>query len=356
MFRQPGRLELPENRSDSCTVGKTAAGAATRRARDPCLLGLDMWRFIKSLFAGLLGERLPPPRFGLDELSRRLGLDVAELQSVEVAYSPLTIPKRSGGVRQLHVPAAGLMRVQRRIHRRLLRRLHAHANVTGFERGHSIATNALVHAGKDMVIRLDLEDFFGSTKADRVYRYMRFIGYDDASARLLVRLCTYRGALPQGAPTSPRLSNLVNHRLDARLAALAEARGLSYSRYADDITFSARNEDLVAAPPPSGRPGPGRADAPPRPNDIVHAAQRILRDEGYRLHTRRKLRVYRRHHRQMVTGLVVNTRPNLPRPTHRWLRAVEHHLRTGRPATLTPAQLAGWHALQTMIDRQTGRP
>ena len=86
-----------------------------------------------------------------------------------------------------------------------------------------------------------------------------------------------------------------------------------------------------------------------RVNDIIHAVRRIVEDEGYRLHTRKKLRVARRHDRQLVTGLVVNLKPNLPRSVRRRLRAIEHHLRTDQPATLTEQQLAGWRALQQMI-------
>jgi RNA-directed DNA polymerase len=84
--------------------------------------------------------------------------------------------------------------------------------------------------------------------------------------------------------------------------------------------------------------------------------RRIAAAEGYRLHGRKKLNVRRRHQQQRVTGLVVNERVNLPRPTRRWLRAVEHRIRTGKPATLTPEQLAGWRALQQMIAAQGGPP
>jgi hypothetical protein len=92
----------------------------------------------------------------------------------------------------------------------------------------------------------------------------------------------------------------------------------------------------------------------PRVNDVIKTARRIIEAEGYRLHLERKLRISRRHDRQQVTGLVVNDRPNLPRATRRRLRAIEHHLRTGRRATLTPAQYAGWQALQSMIATQRG--
>ncbi|HRR85297.1 MAG TPA: reverse transcriptase family protein [Phycisphaerae bacterium] len=315
-----------------------------------------MFGFLKSLFSRRVEPALPPPRFTTVDLARRLGVDAAELARVDVSYKAFQVPKRSGGMRTIQAPAPPLMAVQRLILRRLLRRLRAHPNATGFERGHSIVTNALPHVDKDIVIRLDLVNFFPSISADRVERYFRFIGYDQEAATILTRLCTYKGSLPQGAPTSPRLSNLVNYRLDARLAALAESRGLSYSRYADDITFSARIADLAATRCANPKALERQKRRQPRPNDLIHAAKAVIASEGYRLHMHRKLRVSRRHDRQLVTGLVVNSKPDLPRATRRRLRAVADHLRRGRPATLTPQQLAGWHALQAMIAAQRATP
>jgi RNA-directed DNA polymerase len=263
---------------------------------------------------------------------------------VPVRYTRFEIPKRSGGARVILAPAPELKKVQRLILHRLLRRLPAHPCAAGFERGHSIVTNALPHVGRDVVVRLDLRDFFPSIPAERVEKYFRQIGWDAEAAALLTSLCTHEGSLPQGAPTSPRLSNLVNYRLDARLCALAETRQASYSRYADDMTLS-----WTAAP------GPTERDANGRRNDLIHLIKQIVADEGYRLHTKKKLRIARRHDRQLVTGLVVNQKVNLPRLTRRRLRAAAHHLATGRPATLTAEQLAGWQALQHMVATQGER-
>jgi len=248
--------------------------------------------------------------------------------------------------------------LQRRIVRRLLRRLRCHAAATGFERGRSIVANALPHASKAVVVRLDVKDFFGSTRSRRVYRYFRAIGWNRDASRLLLRLCTFDGCLPQGAPTSPRLSNLVNFRLDARLAGLANLGAreetrlrryrdprtgapvtadvpdthpiAAYTRYADDLTFSFAVDDPRAI------------------RDLIYRAKRILRAEGYEPNGR-KQRIHRRHARQLVTGLVVNEEVNLPRTTRRWLRAVRHRLESGRPASLTPGQLAGWVSFWRMV-------
>ncbi|MHC4949226.1 MAG: reverse transcriptase family protein, partial [Planctomycetota bacterium] len=259
----------------------------------------------------------------------------ADLAAVDARYRAFDIPKRDGrGRRRILAPAPELKAVQRRILRRVLALLVAHPAATGFERGQSIVTNARRHAGRAVVVRLDIVDFFPSTTARRVHDFFRRVGWSREAARRLTDLCTRDGGLPQGAPTSPRLANLVNYRLDTRLARLADVCGAVYTRYADDLCFSTDGDD-------GGRVG-----------RIITAAAMIAGDEHYRLHRRRKRHVRRRHQQQRVTGLVVNDRVGLPRTTRRRLRAIEHHLATGRPASLTEAQLAGWRALRSMIETQ----
>jgi hypothetical protein len=314
-----------------------------------------MFGFLKKILA--VGATPPSAQkragtLGVDELARRLGVTEHQLRSIPLAYAEFRIPKRSrrGGVRTILAPSSELKFLQRRILRRLLSQLKAHASATGFEQGHSIVTNALLHFNQDVVIRLDLKEFFASTPAVRVEAYFGYVGWNAEAAAMLTKLCTYRGALPQGAPTSPRLSNLVNYRLDARLAALAAQRGLSYSRYADDITFSGDSERGDESTHRNPKTLERVRVSGARPNDVIHGVKQIVADEGYELHTDKKLRISRRHDRQIVTGLVVNVRPNLPRATRRRLRAVEHRLRTCGQATLTAEQLAGWRALQKMIE------
>ncbi len=322
---------------------------------------------------------------GIKELARRLDIDPRELRRFQPQYRRFTIPKRSQGYREILAPNDATKKLQRRILRSLLARLKAHDAATGFERGHSIVTNAMPHRGQAAVVRFDLVDFFRSTTSRRVKQYFRRIGWNRRATRTLVRLCTYEGGLPQGAPTSPRLSNLVNYRLDTRLAGMATTLGAVYTRYADDLTFSLSDDlpttsrsnrlfDLANRQATDATAVPGTMiDMLPAISQRVRYLKRFVRqvaaDEGYRVHRRRKMSVRRRHHCQIVTGLVVNQRVNLPRKTRRWLRAVQH--RTDRlqsnvfdphaPAdysrrkqpTLTPSQLAGWRALQLMIDKQS---
>jgi len=297
--------------------------------------------FLKWL-SGLLATSpaaAPPPPAGtrtLAELAARLKVTVGELNSVPIAYQQFEIPKRRKGIRKILAPLQHLKTIQRQILRRVLGGLQPHACATGFCRGHSIVTNALPHVGKATIIRMDLKDFFPSTTALRVNYFFRFIGWNAEASDLLTRLCTRDNALPQGAPTSPKLSNLLNHRLDARLFGLASAVGASYTRYADDITYSLQVDSAAAV------------------RKLVHITAIIVREEGYLVHQREKLYVRRRKDRQVVTGLVVNERISLPRETRRWLRAVEHHHKIGRRTSITDEQLAGWRSLQSMIQWQSG--
>jgi len=283
-------------------------------------------------------SRPEPPGLGPEELSRRLGAGLAELLAIKPQYGTFEVPKRSGGRRTIHAPAPQLKALQRRILRRLLGRLAVHPAAVGFERKQSIVTHARRHAGAAVVLRMDIRDFFPSTTRSRVGEYLRAIGWGREARDMLLGWLTWRDALPQGAPTSPRLSNLTNYAMDARLSGQAAACGATYTRYADDLTFSFAADSRQAV------------------RKVIGGTKKIVGDYGYRLHQKRKLVIRRRHQRQMVTGLVVNARPALPRQTRRRLRAIRHHLAAGRAATLTAEQLAGWNALETMILRQRVAP
>jgi retron-type reverse transcriptase len=290
---------------------------------------MGIWENIKQRFQRDEGGQ------DVAELARHLGMEPADLQGVRPQYQRFKIPKRSGGVREIAAPEPALKALQRRILRRVLGRLKCHPCAVGFERQHSIVTNARPHVGRAVVLRMDIRDFFPSTTERRIAEYLRHVGWNREATKLLTTLCTDHGGLPQGAPTSPRLANLVNYGLDARLAGLAAKTGARYTRYADDLTFSFAKDDSRAV------------------HRVIRATERLLRDFGYRLHLRRKLQIRRQHQRQLITGLVVNEGIRLPRTTRRRLRAIEHHLRTGRPTSITAAQQAGWASFQAMVAKQS---
>ena len=272
---------------------------------------------------------------GVEELARRCGTTPQALAAHEPRYREATLPKRGGGVRTLHIPDPATMALQRTLLRRLLAKLHADPAACGFERGKGIVDHAAPHVGRAVVVTCDLKDFFPSVTAKSVDYYFRRIGWNAEAAALLARLTTYQNGLPQGAPTSPRLSNLLVHGVDYTLAKAAARRGFRYTRYADDLAFSSAEDDPHAV------------------RDLVRQTERVVGRAGFRLNPR-KTRILRRHQRQTICGLVVNDRLNLPRKVRRELRAALHRRRTGREATYTDEQLAGWAGVLAMVAR--GRP
>jgi len=246
---------------------------------------------------------------------------------------------RSGGARLLEAPKPALRVLQRRVLDGLLSPIPPHPAVHGFVAGRSAITGAAEHIGSDIVISLDLEHFFSSITAGRVWGVLRSAGYPEPVAHLLVGLTTHASPvsalssmpvgpdagrdfrlrrrlsaphLPQGAPTSPALANLVVFGLDRRLESYARAMGARYTRYADDLTFS------------------GGADLARRSSGLVSAVERMVRQEGFSLHPG-KTRERHRSRRQVVTGIVVNERTNVSRSEFDRLKAVLHDCRRSGP-------------------------
>ncbi len=273
---------------------------------------------------------------GLKTLAVRLGMPIEVLHGARIRYAEVRIPKRRGGTRTLLIPNDETKEIQRRILRRVLAKLRAHPAATGFEKGRSIVDNARPHVGRDVVIKMDVIEFFPATPSSRVESYFRRIGWSKKAAALLTRMTTHDGALPQGAPTSPRLSNLVNVGLDAMLLQMITKRDGFYTRYADDITISFDRHPYGEL---QGR----------RVRGTVQKAARILKAHDYVAHRNTKLKILYRHRLQRVTGLVVNDKLQLPRATRRWLRAVRHKKATTGTCSLTDAQLAGWAAFERMV-------
>ncbi len=316
---------------------RRAEEIARRRATDIQFLGRGV--------SGRLGDRHSEPQkleaLGLPvlstpaELATALGLTIAQLRwlafhtevATRVHYVSFTIPKRSGGVRTLSAPHRKLSAAQSWIFQNILARLPVEPPAHGFIAGRSILTNAQPHAGRVVVVNMDLEAFFPSITFPRVRSVFQRLGYSPAVATILALLCTecprrqveYDGriyyvatgprGLPQGACTSPGLSNQVARRLDKRLAGLATKLGLTYTRYADDLTFS------------------GDAGLQERVGYLMARVRHLAEEEGFAVNEK-KSRVLRRNTAQCVTGLVVNERPGVARAEVRRIRAILHRART----------------------------
>lgn len=163
----------------------------------------------------------------------------------EHLYKTYEIPKKNGKKREIAQPNRELKAVQAWILRNILDKLYTSPHSKGFDLGTSILENALPHQGANYVLTIDLEDFFPSITANKVFGIFSSIGYNKEISSILTNLCVYRGRLPQGAPTSPKLANLVSAKLDARIHGYAGPKGIVYTRYADDITLSAQSVQKI---------------------------------------------------------------------------------------------------------------
>jgi len=190
---------------------------------------------------GLAAKGLPPIFEG-PHLGKLLGTTSKEFawltNSPETHYRSFTIPKRNGGERTILAPNPLLLHCQRWIDAFILRNLTVHDAAHGYVVGRSNITNARVHLGSVQLLSLDISGFFENIGEEKIAEIFYAAGYPPAVAFLLASLCSYKGHLPQGAASSPQLSNIIMREFDETLHAYAEARKLRYSRYVDDIVLS----------------------------------------------------------------------------------------------------------------------
>ena len=153
-------------------------------------------------------------------------------------YYKFEIPKRSGGTRCISAPYPVLLNAQKWIYENILSNIKVHDNAKGFIKKTSIADNAREHLNENYILKMDIADFFSSIKMNRIMSIFRNLGYTKKISYYLTSICCLRGVLPQGAVTSPCLSNIIAKRMDARITGLASHFALNYTRYADDFTLS----------------------------------------------------------------------------------------------------------------------
>lgn len=178
----------------------------------------------------------------LDDLSQSLRLPKEVISKFSVNndryYHRIEMKKKTGGIRHIESPLKELKAIQRWVLRYILDKLSPSVYAKGFVRNKSILDNAKPHEGNQYVLNLDLQDFFTNIQASHIYTLFKNIGYNNNIAFILTSFCTKGGYLPQGAPTSPALSNLVCLRLDHRISTYCKKRALTYTRYADDLCIS----------------------------------------------------------------------------------------------------------------------
>jgi RNA-directed DNA polymerase len=235
------------------------------------------------------------------------------------AYKTFEIPKRRGGTRQISAPANNLKILQSKLNYILRLVYRAHVAVHGFALNRSIVTNAASHTRRRYVLNVDLRDFFGSINFGRVRAMLMAHPYNvgPGAATVIAQFCTFNGVLPQGAPTSPIITNMICGRLDSHLKKLAASHRCRYTRYADDITISASTRLFPEAL--------ARIDATSGTKRTVagDALLDTLQKNGFAVNPD-KVRLLLQGERQEVTGLVANRFPNVPRSYIRSLRGLLH--------------------------------
>lgn len=240
---------------------------------------------------------------------------------IQNCYRTFQIPKRSGGEREICAPKPDLKEIQRSLASALYefqqntRKAHGiHPHIShAYEKGKGIITNASIHCRKRFVLNLDLENFFDSFHFGRVKGYFeknRDFHLPTEVALTIAQIACYKGHLPQGAPTSPVISNLICQILDMRLLKIARQNRLNYTRYADDLTFSTNDSAFL-----------NRYDA------FLEVISEEIQRAGFVINAK-KTRLQFQDSRQEVTGLVVNAKPHVPCNFYRETRAMAHRLYT----------------------------
>ena len=276
---------------------------------------------------GITVVRIPiPAELGSEAaLLTYLGISAKELQKIwwfrGRMYHQFEIAKRKDKTRIINSPDERLKYLQRKL-APLLDQLYRVRNpVHGFVARKSVKTNALAHLRNRFVLNIDLKDFFPSITENRVTGVLESIGIDTRVANILARLCCHNARLPQGAPTSPVLSNMICFRLDRELLAFAKGARCIYTRYADDITLSS-HQPMSALFEGSAQPSGHLAT-----ERLVPALRNIVLTNGFNINPK-KVHYADRHSRRMVTGLKINELLNVDRRYVRNIRAALYSVET----------------------------
>ena len=217
-------------------------------------------------------------------------------------YKRVEIPKKTKGVRILYIPSKKLMYMQRIILNAFLSEYRISECATAYHKGSTLVSNAQPHRNKKYVLKLDIEDFFGSITYGRVYK-MFFEHFPVKYAKLFTELCCYNDKLVQGAPTSPAISNIIMLDFDNRVESYCKENNISYTRYCDDITLSA---DFSL-------------------ERTYHRIKKELQKAGFKLN-KRKTHFVKNTHQQRITGVVVNEKIQVPIEYRKKLRQELYYL------------------------------
>ena len=245
----------------------------------------------------------------LSSLERDLGIDAKTLYAISnnigKHYHKVKLPKKSGGYRNLSVPDAVLKSVQKRITEVLLIHMPVSRYAKAYRYGSSTLRNAKHHVGRQVVLKLDILHFFDSIRYSTVKnKVFPEVIYAEPLRILLTMLCYYKDALPQGASSSPAITNILLYEFDEQIGQWCRERGIAYTRYCDDMTFSGDFE----------------------PAELIRFIRPELKKLGFLLNEQ-KTRIQHPGQRQNVTGIVVNEKMSIPADYRRKLRQELYYCR-----------------------------
>jgi S1-C subfamily serine protease len=296
---------------------------------DLCLSGRD-WKgdlvpYLGSLFGRPIRITIPAELADEAALLAYLGLGATELRKIWYyrgrMYQNFSIAKGPNKVRMISAPDERLKYLQRKLADKLTELYRPRNPVHGFVPERSVKTNALAHLHRRFVINIDLEDFFPTITQNRVEGMLSSLGINARVAEIIAHICCNNRHLPQGAPSSPVLSNMICFRLDKKLMGIAKETRCIYTRYADDITLSSYQPPVAlfeSALPPAGRFSP----------DLLAPKLRdVFQQNGFTLNPD-KPHYADRYSRRMVTGLKINELLNVDRRYVRNIRAALHSIET----------------------------
>lgn len=308
---------------------------------------LDLWRtFYKKKglnqeyieqclsYAEPLLKKDLPVIFDFEHLCLLLGLDQHYVSSIvnspQSHYRKFAIRKRSGGFRTLSSPHYTLKYVQRWIYDNILSKIKVSYCAHGFRKKRSIVSNALIHVENETLLKIDLKDFFPSITIGKVIQVFRDCGYTPRVAFYLASICCVDDCLPQGAPTSPALSNIIARHMDKRFLLLCKKMQLKYTRYADDIAFS------------------GKEIKP----SFVRYVERIISECGFELN-RGKVKLYNGKGAKILTGLsLANRQLRIPRRFRRNLECDLYYIqRYGYHAHVRKRRIKQPNYLESLIGK-----
>lgn len=221
-------------------------------------------------------------------------------------YRTYTIPKKGGKLRTISQPSKNLKGLQSWLLVNILDKLKVSNSCKGFEKGTSTANNVEPHKNANTILTIDLKDFFPTVKRAQVYNIFKSIGYNKTIATIMTNICTFEEALPQGGPCSPKLANLSAWTLDVRIQGYVGKKGINYTRYADDLSFSGLSPSNVVK--------------------IIPMIKAIIEDESFSINSS-KTRIAGSARAKIVTGLVIsNDNFGIGKQKYKNVRAKIHHL------------------------------